>query len=656
MKRKIICILVLGLLFLAPMTVGKPGNSQTQSYSWNARITPTFPDGIDDAIFWVRPDATTGFDIAYDILEPPPAWPPYVRAFFHYPEQTQAELHRSCIPPGDIMEWPLRISYRDGTDNITLSWSIENIPAEYFVHLLKGENLMANMRVADNYTFQTSAGDYDFTVRVYKIGRGVEISISPSYQSGLPGATLTYLVTVNNTGSISETYNLTASDDAGWGPGVSPPTLAVPAGGNGAATLSVTIPSGTAECTRDNIRASVVSQSDPAVKDDDSCIAHAVAVPLPPTPSLVSPTNGARITDNTPLLEWSDVSVTYDLSIAKDAEFTSTVLMKTGLTASTYELTPVEAFAIGSYYWRVRAVDGAGKVGSWSESWSFTVVAPPTPTSVEIPLITPEAPARVEVENTAVTVLDISVLDTVENVRIIVRELVDRPAEIAIAAPGAIYRYLEIIEENITDNDISSVTITFKVEKTWIEGENIDENTITLKRYNTENGEWVSLPTVKVDEDATYVYFSVTSPRLSYFAISGTAISPAPAAFTVSTLTINPSEVSAGEEVSISVTVKNTGDLEGTHTVTLEINGAVEGIENVMVAGESQRPVTFTVTEDVEATYNVEVDGLTGTFAVTKTPPVSTNWPLIAGIVGVLVIIGITFVFYMRRRFFKERF
>jgi len=309
----------------------------------------------------------------------------------------------------------------------------------------------------------------------------------------------------------------------------------------------------------------------------------------------------------------------------------------------------------------MRAVDNYTFEAAISE-YDFTIstrlerdeLPPPAPQSVEIPLITPEAPAKVEVENIAVTVLDLSVLDTVENVRIIVRELVDRPAEIAISAPGTIYRYLEIIEDNITDNDISSVTITFKVEKTWIEGENIDENTITLKHYNAENGEWVSLPTVKVDEDATYVYFSVTSPRLSYFAISGTAISPAPAAFTVSTLTISPSGVSVGEEVSISVMAKNTGELGGTYMVTLEINGAAEAIENVTVAGGSERPVTFTVTEDVEGTYNVEVDDLTGTFTVTKPPPVSTEWPMIAGIVGVVVIIGIAFVFYMRRRFRRD--
>jgi PGF-pre-PGF domain-containing protein len=379
----------------------------------------------------------------------------------------------------------------------------------------------------------------------------------------------------------------------------------------------------------------------------------------PPTPSLVLPANGANITDNTPLLDWFDVSdpsgVTYDIFIARDAGFASSALQKTGLAASTYELTPAEALAAGAYYWCVRAVDGVGNIGSWSEDWSFTVsIAPPTPPSVEIPLITPEAPATVEVENAAITALEISVLNTVENVRITVQELVDRPGEIAIVAPGAIYRYLEIIEENITDNDIGSVTITFKVEKSWIEGENIDENTITLKRYNPENGGWVSLPTAKVSEDATYVYFSATSPGLSYFAVSGTTMTPAPAAFTVSALTISPSQVSVGEEVSISVTVTNTGDLEGAYEITLKIDGVVENAENVTLAGGEDRQVMFTISEDIEGTYNVEVGGQTGAFTVVKPTPAPTGWPLIIGIIVVATAIGISAVLYVRRRRLKK--
>jgi len=490
----------------------------------------------------------------------------------------------------------------------------------------------------------------------------VSVSISPSSNSGPKGSTLTYTVTVNNTGNVEDSYSLIVTDQASWSPTVSPTSLTLAAGVSGTATLTVTIPSGAAAGASTTITVTATSRADPSVSDSASCSATASAPPPPPgdtvpppTPSLVSPASGANITDNTPLLDWSDVSdpsgVTYDMSIARDAGFVSIAIQKTGLTASTYDLTPAEALVAGAYYWRARAVDGVGNIGSWSKNWSFIVsIAPPTPPSVEIPLVTPESPATVEVENAAITALEISVLNTVENVRITVQELVDRPGEIAIAAPGAIYRYLEIIEENITDNDIGSVTITFKVEKSWIEGENIDENTITLKRYNPENGGWISLPTVKVSEDATYVYFSATSPGLSYLAVSGTAMTPAPTAFTVSALTISPSQVSVGQGVSISVTVTNTGDLAGTCTVTLKINGIVENTENVTLAGGENRQVMFTISEDIEGTYNVEVGGQTGAFTVAKLPPTPMSWPLIVGGVGAIAIIGIALVLYIRRR------
>jgi PGF-pre-PGF domain-containing protein len=140
---------------------------------------------------------------------------------------------------------------------------------------------------------------------------------------------------------------------------------------------------------------------------------------------------------------------------------------------------------------------------------------------VEIPLIDPDVPQDVTVENTNITGLTIDTLVAVENVRIVVQQLTDRPATIAIGPPGIAYQYFNIIAENLSDAQIENVTIRFRVEKSWIAQNGIDIQTIALNRYDPATGDWTPLPTMFLSEDDTYAYFSAVSPGLSVFGISG---------------------------------------------------------------------------------------------------------------------------------------
>ena len=119
----------------------------------------------------------------------------------------------------------------------------------------------------------------------------------------------------------------------------------------------------------------------------------------------------------------------------------------------------------------------------------------------------------------------------------------------------------------------------------------------------------------------------------------------------VGPLRIEPSLVESSKPVIISVDVKNKENLETTYWVKLRINGAVEFIENVTLAGGETRPVAFTVTREAEGKYEVEVDGIGGTFTVVKahvTGPL--NWPLIIGLISLTIaIIGIAVALYKRK-------
>jgi hypothetical protein len=93
----------------------------------------------------------------------------------------------------------------------------------------------------------------------------------------------------------------------------------------------------------------------------------------------------------TPVFTWSSVSdpsgVTYDLQIAWDTNFTQIVLLKQHLTQTQYQITQAEQLQLtklsNPYYWRIRAVDGAGNASNWTTPgfiYTLDSTAPPVPT------------------------------------------------------------------------------------------------------------------------------------------------------------------------------------------------------------------------------------------------------------------------------------
>ncbi|NHJ49922.1 MAG: hypothetical protein FK733_19170 [Asgard group archaeon] len=106
----------------------------------------------------------------------------------------------------------------------------------------------------------------------------------------------------------------------------------------------------------------------------------------PGYPTLVTPVDGALISDSTPYLLWSSVSEAnlYQLQIDDDPGFGSYYEHNTADTYYTFPTLPDDL-----YYWRVRARDEAGNWGSWSTVQTFTIdtTAPVITDVIHTPII-----------------------------------------------------------------------------------------------------------------------------------------------------------------------------------------------------------------------------------------------------------------------------
>jgi hypothetical protein len=137
--------------------------------------------------------------------------------------------------------------------------------------LSSGVTYRWRVRVFDNYEW--SSWLYGGT---FKLVRSVEVSISPENKKAPPENTLTFTVTVTNTGEAVDNFDLTITDDAEWGATLSENELLnVESGASGTVTVSVTIPSGTLENVRTVITVTATSRADSSATDSYTCRAIA---------------------------------------------------------------------------------------------------------------------------------------------------------------------------------------------------------------------------------------------------------------------------------------------------------------------------------------------------------------------------------------------
>ena len=218
----------------------------------------------------------------------------------------------------------------------------------------------------------------------------------------------------------------------------------------------------------------------------------------------------------------------------------------------------------------------------------------------------------------------------------------------AVTPPPAVFTVSSLSISPATVNIGETVTISLVVTNT---GGKSGSYIVTLDINGVKEAD----ETVTVAAgDSQEVSFSVTKEDAGIYSVAvaeltGSFTVVAPAAFSVSDLSLQPAQVKPGEAVTISASVANTGGESGSYTVVLKIDGVKEAEKTVTIAAGESLDVSFSVTKEEADTYTVTVDGLSGSFTVAPAEP-PINWPVIGGIIGGVIVVGLLIFFLLRRR------
>ena len=279
-----------------------------------------------------------------------------------------------------------------------------------------------------------------------------------------------------------------------------------------------------------------------------------------------------------------------------------------------------------------------------------------------------------------------------------IQEATERPAlPISSKAIGLIY---DIQPSGATFDP--PVTLTFRYTASEIP-QGVSEKNLIVATWDGSINKWVELESIVQPESTTI------STKIDHLSIYTVMTHTQPASFTVSNLLITPAEVNPGEDLSIKITVTNAGDLTDSYDVSLKIDDVVVQTKNITLDGGGSQTVSFSVTPNTIGERNININGLLGTFKVkasvvptepvptpmpeptpipvpeptpapvpeptpapvpeptpapapspapepeptpapTPTPTTAADWPLIGGIAGGAIVVGLLIFFLVRRR------
>ena len=168
------------------------------------------------------------------------------------------------------------------------------------------------------------------------------------------------------------------------------------------------------------------------------------------------------------------------------------------------------------------------------------------------------------------------------------------------------YAYVDIAHDNFTNEDIVTAHATISVEKEWLSSTQVHQWSVQLSRFDPATTAWIPTQSKRIGEDEEKVYYTVTVPGFSLWAIHGSTEPPA-LTFVEDNLQINRQPIGIGQFTVVSVDVTNTTDAPATYFANLWVDKQINQTSQILIGAGLTQTVSFPLSIDIAGAYQIRV-------------------------------------------------
>ena len=192
------------------------------------------------------------------------------------------------------------------------------------------------------------------------------------------------------------------------------------------------------------------------------------------------------------------------------------------------------------------------------------------------------------------------------------------------------YAFVDIGHENFDNEDVVTAHATISVEKEWLTANQIHEWSVQLSRFDEPTSSWIPTQSKRIQEDDEKVYYSVTVPGFSLWAIHGSTEAPG-LIFVEDNLRMSSSTAAPGDATIVTVDVTNTTTESANYFANLWVDQQIDQTDQILIGPGETETINFTLVIVNAGTYQIRVGSQIGQQPMTVEGPVVPPTPVLVG-------------------------